>query len=168
LSLPLAGAVLALSFVGSIAASPLAGRLIERVPAERVALLGAVLGGAGLFLIGSWNAGPTLLAIIAALVLQGFGAGLFQVSYIDVVMATLPPRHRGVAGSVAMLTRTLGIVTGATLLTLVFHGIETSALAGGRNAADAFLDAFATTFRLAGVCSALTGVATALAAKIRG
>ncbi len=35
LSLPLAGAVLAVSFAGSIAASPLAGRMIERLPAER-------------------------------------------------------------------------------------------------------------------------------------
>ena len=62
--------------------------------------------------------------------MQGFGVGLFQVAYMDVVMATIPRRQRGVAGSVAMLTRTLGIVSGATLLTLVFHGIETSALGG--------------------------------------
>jgi EmrB/QacA subfamily drug resistance transporter len=167
LSLPMAGAVLALSFVGSIIASPLAGRLIEHFPAERVALIGAVVGGAGLFLIGSWHAGPTLFAIIAALMVQGFGAGLFQVAYIDVVMATLPPRHRGVAGSVAMLTRTLGIVTGATLLTLVFHSIETSWLGAGRNASDAFLDAFGVTFRLAGLGSALTGIVAALAARTR-
>ena len=167
LSLPLAGAVLAVSFAGSIAASPLAGRMIERLPAERVALLGAVLGGAGLFLIGNWNAAPILSVILAGLALQGFGVGLFQVAYMDVVIATIPRQHRGVAGSVAMLTRTLGIVSGATLLTLVFHGIETSALAGGRSAADAFLDAFRTTFRLAGLCSALTGVAMAVAARAR-
>ena len=167
LSLPLAGAVLAVSFAGSIAASPLAGRMIERLPAERVALLGAVLGGAGLFLIGNWNATPILSVILAGLALQGFGVGLFQVAYMDVVIATIPRQHRGVAGSVAMLTRTLGIVSGATLLTLVFHGIETSALAGGRSAADAFLDAFRTTFRLAGLCSALTGFAMALAARAR-
>jgi hypothetical protein len=66
-----------------------------------------------------------------------------------------------------MLTRTLGIVSGATLLTLIFHGVETSALADGHNAADAFLDAFGATFRLAGLCSALTGVAMALAARAR-
>ena len=167
LSLPVAGAVLALSFVGSIIASPLAGRLIEHFPAERIALIGAVLGGAGLFLIGSWHAGPTLFAIIAALMVQGFGAGLFQVAYIDVVMATLPPRHRGVAGSVAMLTRTLGIVTGATLLTLVFHSIETSWLGAGRSASDAFLYAFGVTLRLAGLGSALTGIVAALAARTR-
>jgi ABC-type Fe3+ transport system permease subunit len=74
------------------------------------------------------------------------------------VMGTLPPQHRGVAGSLAMLTRTLGVVTGATLITLVFHGFEASALANGSEAADGFLSAFRTTFRLAGAVSAITGV----------
>ena len=169
LSLPTAGIMLAASFVAAMAAAPLAGRIIEHIRAKHVAVLGALLGGTGLFLVGSWDPGtPRQIPIIAStLMLQGFGVGLFQVAYMDVVMATIPRQQRGVAGSLAMLTRTLGIVSGATLLTLVFHGIETSALAGGRGAEDAFLDAFRTTFRLAGLCSALTGVAMALAARAR-
>ena len=157
LSLPLAGAVLATSFAGSIAASPLAGRMIERFPADRVAALGAVLCGAGLFLIGDWARGAPAVALVIPLVLQGFGVGLFQVAYIDLVMGTLPRQHRGVAGSLAMLTRTLGVVTGATLLTLVFHDLEASSLANGGAPADAFLSAFRTTFRLAGIAAAATG-----------
>ena len=62
---------------------------------------------------------------------HGLGLGLFQVAYMDVVMATLAPQHRGVAGSLTMLTRTLGVVTGTALLTLIFHALEASALAGG-------------------------------------
>ncbi len=122
LPLPLAGAVLAASFGGSIAASPLAGKMIERFPAHPILALGAVLSGAGLFLIGGWDIDVSPAVVVAPLVLQGFGAGLFQVAYMDLVMGTLPPGQRGVAGSLAMLTRTLGIVTGASLLTLVFHG----------------------------------------------
>ncbi len=167
LPLPVAGAVLAASFAGTMAASPLAGRLIERIPANRVALLGAVLGGAGLIAIGSWDGGVGQTPVIlSALVLQGFGVGLFQVAYMDVVLGTIPERHRGVAGSVAMLTRTLGIVGGATLLTLGFHGIEAAASTGGQNADHSFLIAFHATFRVAGVVSALTGIA-ALAAGSR-
>jgi MFS family permease len=158
LSLPLAGAVLAASFAGSIAASPLAGRMIERLPAAGVAALGAVLNGAGLFLIGGWDVGTSPVVIVVPLVLQGFGAGLFQVAYMDLVMGTLPPQHRGVAGSLAMLTRTLGVVTGATLLTLVLHGLEGLLLANGGATTDGFLSAFRTTFRLAGIASAVTGV----------
>jgi EmrB/QacA subfamily drug resistance transporter len=168
LSLPLAGAVLATSSIGSIIASPLAGRMIERFPAARVAALGAVLNGTGLFLIGGWNVGAPSVVMVAPLALQGFGVGLFQVAYMDLVMGTLPPQHRGVAGSLAMLTRTLGVVTGATLLTLVFHGLEGASLANGTTAAGGFLPAFCATFRLAGIVSAVTGVVSVWLARQRG
>jgi EmrB/QacA subfamily drug resistance transporter len=167
LPLPLAGAVLAASSIGSIAASPLAGRMIERFPAAHVAALGAMLSGAGLTLIGSWGFATAPIVVVAPLVLQGFGVGLFQVAYMDLVMGTLPPRHRGVAGSLAMLTRTLGVVTGATLITLVFHGLEASAVANGSEAPDGFLSAFRATFRLAGVVSAVTGVVVVYLARLR-
>jgi len=166
-SLPVAGAVLAASFAGSIAASPLAGRMIERLPATAVAALGAVLSGAGLFLIGGWDVDTPPVVIVMPLVFQGFGVGLFQVAYMDLVMGTLPPQHRGVAGSLAMLTRTLGIVTGATLLTLVFHGLEGLLAANGGSAADGFLSAFRATFRLAGIASAVTGVGAVYLARRR-
>ena len=92
---------------------------------------------------------------------HGLGLGLFQVAYMDVVMATLAPQHRGVAGSLAMLTRTLGVVTGAALLTLIFHDLEAAALAHGAAPADGFMHAFHGTFRLAGVVSALAAVMVA-------
>jgi MFS family permease len=168
LSVPVAGAVLAASFVGSIVASPLAGLIIERASAGRVAALGAFLGGAGLVLIGSWNpeassqlASSQLIALVGALVLQGFGVGLFQVAYMDIVMRTLPRRRRGVAGSIAMLSRSLGIVTGATVLTLVFHALE------DLWPKDAFLSAFSATFWLAGMISGLAGLLVLLARNVR-
>src|SRR5262249_44633437 len=116
LPLPLAGAVLAASSVGSIVASPVAGSLIGRLPAAWVAAFGTAVSGFGLYLIGGWGAGASSVAMVTTLVLHGFGVGLFQVAYMDVVMATLPPQHHGVAGSLMMLTRTLGVVTGAALL----------------------------------------------------
>jgi MFS family permease len=167
LPLPLAGAVLAASFGGSIAASPVAGSLIARFPAGSIAAFGASLSGVGLYLVGSWDAGASWVVMVAPLVLQGFGVGLFQVAYIDLVMATLPPRHRGVAGSLAMLTRTLGVVTGASLLTLIFHALEAAALASGVAAADGFMTAFRGTFRFAGVVAALAAVVTASLARHR-
>jgi MFS family permease len=154
LSLPTAGAVLATSFVGSIIASPLAGKMIERFPAHRILALGAILSGAGLYLIGTWDVAASPAVILTPLVLQGFGTGLFQVAYIDLVMGGLPPGQRGVAGSLAMLTRTLGIVTGASLLTLAFHALGAASAASGED----FLSAFHATFRLAGALSALTGI----------
>ena len=156
LSVPVAGAALAASFVGSIIASPLAGSLIGRVSAGGVATLGGLLGGIGLVLIGSWNPNVSwpMVAILPALMLQGFGVGLFQVAYMDVVMRTLPHRHRGVAGSIAMLSRSLGVVIGATLLTLAFHAIE------GFSPDEGFLSALRATFWLAGIVSGLACLLT--------
>ena len=128
-----------------------------------------VLGGSGLLLIGSWSPRATWQTplILTALVLQGFGVGIFQVAYMDMVMRTLPRQHRGVAGSVAMLSRSLGVVTGATLLTLVFHTIEAFATATGQMAAEGFLSGFRATFWLAGVVCALAGLLAARVANIR-
>jgi EmrB/QacA subfamily drug resistance transporter len=160
LSLPTAGALLAASFVGTMAASSFAGRIVGRFAANRVAFLGAGLGAAGLALIGGWNPGMPwhMPTVLATLVLQGFGVGLFQVAYMDVVLGTVPRQQRGVAGGLAMLTRTLGIVGGATLLTLLFHAVENSRVANGAGMAEGFLAAYRATFRFAGVVSLLAGM----------
>jgi MFS family permease len=170
LSVITAGGVLGTSFVGSLVASPLAGWAIERVPAGRVAALGAALCAAGLVLIGGWQPGSNgqAITILGTLVLQGFGVGLFQVAYVDIVMRTLPRRHRGVAGSIAMLSRSVGVVSGATLLTLVFHTIETMQLAGGDMPAASFLTGFKATFWSAGVVAGLAGLLVLFATKRSG
>jgi EmrB/QacA subfamily drug resistance transporter len=169
LSVPMAGGILAVSFAASIVASPLAGWVIERVSAARIAVIGALLGATGLVLMGGWAPGAAehTIAILGALAVQGFGVGLFQVAYMDIVMHTLPPHQRGVAGSIAMLSRSLGTVTGATLLTLVFHAAEAISVAGGHAPPDAFLTGFRATFWLAGAVCAGAGVLVLLAVRRR-
>jgi len=166
----IAGGVLGASFVGSLVASPLAGWAIERVPTGRVAVLGAALCAAGLVLIGGWQPGAAgqAITILSTLVLQGFGVGLFQVAYMDIVMRTLPRHHRGVAGSIAMLSRSVGVVTGATLLTLVFHTVEATRLAGGDVPAASFLAGFRATFWSAGVVAGLAGLLVLFATRRSG
>jgi MFS family permease len=164
LPLPEAGAVLAAAFLGMTAASPAAGRLVERFGTARVAGAGAALGALGLFFIGLWSptvTNHTTLAVLPLFV-QGFGLGLFQVAYMEIVMGTLPIRQRGVAGSLTMLTRTLGIVLGASTLTLVFHCLEAAASASGAAAGTAFLAAFRAAFRLAAGGSAAVAIIAVL------
>jgi EmrB/QacA subfamily drug resistance transporter len=170
LSAIIAGGVLGASFVGSLIASPLAGWAVERVPAGQVAALGASLCAAGLVLIGSWEPGAArqAITILGTLMLQGFGVGLFQVANMDIVMRTLPRHHRGVAGSIAMLSRSVGVVTGATLLTLVFHTIEATRLADGDMPAASFLAGFRATFWSAGVVAGLAGLLVLFATKRSG
>jgi MFS family permease len=167
LPLPLAGAVLATGFVAMAAASPLAGAVVARFAPERVAPLGALSTGAGLFLVGSWQPDTALPVMVLALCLHGVGLGFFQVAYMEIVIATSPLADRGVAGSLSMLTRTIGVVTGAAVLTLGFQAIASVARDGGAGEAQAFLTAFHTMFRLAGIVAAATGALVAWSARKR-
>jgi len=131
LSVLATGLVLALSFAGGLAGAPLAARLVPRLGRRRTAF-------AGIFLVGFWllplglTDGSTPVAVVALLLLaEGVGQGLLAVAYIDLVTDTLPVRDRGVAGSLSQLTRTLGIVSGATVLTALHaHASADGFLAG--------------------------------------
>jgi EmrB/QacA subfamily drug resistance transporter len=156
------GLMLAASPAGTVLAAPLAARLASRVPPRLLAVIGAAAMATGQILIGSAGSEPNIPALAGAMFLQGFGVGLFQVAYFDVATSAIPRADRGVAGSLVMMTRTIGTVTGATMLMLAFQTLRGNALAGGSDEAGAFLDGFAGTFRLAAVLPAalvLLGVA---------
>ena len=157
LSLPQAGLVLASGFIAMALASPLAGRIVARFGAGRIAPVGALAIGAGLFSVGNWQPDTAPSLMVLSLAVQGCGLACFQVAYMELVMAATPPAHRGVAGSLGMLTRTIGTVTGASLLTLGFQTIQSIALAGGEAAPEAFLSAYHAMFRVVGIVAVLTG-----------
>lgn len=138
------GLLLACSPTGTAIAAPLAARLATRIAPRLLAVTGASAMAVGQMLIGAVGATPNVPALAAAMALQGFGIGLFQVAYFDIVTGSIPRADRGVAGSLVMVTRTLGVVTGATVLMLLFQ-----TWAGSAPDADAFLTGFDATFRLA-------------------
>jgi MFS family permease len=150
-SLAESGAILAAGAAGAVLASPIGGRLIERqISAERLAIAGAAAIGAGLLLLSAWTEETPTILRVAGLVVQGVGLGLFQLAYADIVTAALPLRDRGVAGSLALLTRTLGTVTAASVILMLF---ETMHIKHG------FFDAFRLTFLLAALLAfAMAGV----------
>ena len=149
------GLVLAASPLGMILAAPIAGRLAGRIGPRRLTVAGAVCAAVGLagiaLLAGQVEVGVLALAMFA----QGFGMGLFQVAYFDIVTGTIPRQDRGVAGSLGMLTRTGGVVLGASGLMLAFQTLrDVAAVQGGSDAA-AFLFGFRGAFALAAGLTAL-------------
>ena len=124
-SLAESGAILAAGAAGAVLASPVGGRLIERqISAERLAIAGAAAIGAGLLLLSAWTEQTPTILRVAGLVVQGVGLGLFQLAYADIVTAALPLADRGVAGSLALLTRTLGTVTAASVVLMLFEALH--------------------------------------------
>jgi MFS family permease len=140
------GLILATAPLGMACAGPLAGWALAHVPGNRLALLAVFLIVTGLSMIASWDQQTGIVFITFGLLLQGMGMGVFQVAYSHIVTGVLPRSERGIAGSLAMVTRSGGVVTGATVLSWMFA----NALAAGGE----FVDAFQTTFRHAALLCA--------------
>ncbi|MFP6746726.1 MAG: MFS transporter [Alphaproteobacteria bacterium] len=160
-SLALSGLILATSALGQAVAAPLGGWLLSWRPwASPLALLGAVLVAIATFAIGAWDQGVGIWTMVLPMVVQGLGLGLFQVCILVVVTQRLDVRDRGVAGSLAQVSRTIGVVLGATCLSLIFAHLRQETTAGGLDEMAAFLAAFRQTFFVAGtgllLCLGLT------------
>jgi MFS family permease len=137
------GAILAAGAAGAVLASPIGGRLIERlVSAERMAIAGATVIGAGLLLLSAWTEQTATALQVAGLIVQGIGLGLFQLAYTEIVTSALPLGDRGVAGSLTLLTRMFGTVTAASLILMLFEILQVK---------HGFFEAFHLTFLLAAV-----------------
>jgi Na+/melibiose symporter-like transporter len=134
---------------GTLVGAALAERLGRRLGLQRAGFCGIALCVCGLTLVGTWSAATAPGATAGSLAVLGFGVGVFQVAYADCVMATLPRRDHGVAGSLTMLTRMLGVAAAATLLTALLREAESTAIAAGAPAPDAFLEGFRYAFRCA-------------------
>ena len=125
------GVLLALSPGGLVVAAPLAARLAGGLGRGRLARIGAgvLAGGQVLVLVAiATRVPPALLG--GAMALVGLGLGLFQLAYFDLVTGSMPLADRGVAGSLVMMTRTLGLVIGASVLMLVFRRLGGGGTAG--------------------------------------
>lgn len=162
--LPMAtgGLVLAVSPVGMIIAGHLGPRLCTRFGAKLMGLAGALLVALGTGLVGLWGSDSAMAELAAASLVHGLGLGLYQVAQLDVSTASLPRESRGVAGSLVMLTRTLGVVAAASLLTAIFVAFETG---NASASAPDFLSAFQMTFRIAALGLAVFLAATLLYPK---
>ena len=135
------GIILAMAAAGAMLAAPIGGRIIgQHLSTERLAIAGAAAIGCGLLLLGAWTEQTPMSLRIVGLAVQGVGLGLFQLAYSDIVIAALPLRDRGVAGSLVLLTRTLGTVAAASVVLVTFEML---------NIQYGFLAGFQKTFQLA-------------------
>ena len=141
------GLLLAAASLGAIVAGPGGATLTRWIASSRLAAIGVAMVGAGLALIAFWDRGTATAALLAALLLQGLGLGVFQLAYLDIVTATIAREARGVAGSLAMVTRTLGTVSAATIVMLLFRHLA---------ATGDFLAAFGASFTFAAVLAFAT------------
>ena len=151
LSPSVGGAVFVLTPLATALAAPLGGVLTDRIGPRWPLRVGLALEAAGLLAIGGVTETTSLALVGAALALVGFGAGLFQVPNLALMMAAFPPAQQGAAGGLAFLGRTLGSAVGVQVTALLFDA---------RLPRDGFLAAFHGAFLAAGlVCALAAGLA---------
>jgi MFS transporter, DHA2 family, multidrug resistance protein len=121
-----------LFFVGAMAPiSFAAGALTDRVGTLRVALLGSVIGVAGLASMITLDAGADLFDMAWRMVVLGLGAALFNTAINTAMLQSAPSGSEGVAGGVAMTTRTIAMTIGPAVSALAWT-VAGGGLAGFR------------------------------------
>lgn len=136
------GAVLAVWASGTLIGSALAARIALRIGTNRAALIAGWLCATGLTMSALWSIEVVLPLLFGAVFIQGAGLGLFQVSYSDWVVRTLPVQARGVAGGLTVFTRTIGVVSAALLWLWSLEQVRLEALTEGLGTDAAFLRGF--------------------------
>lgn len=116
------GLMLAIGPSGGVLAGLLGGRFAGQWSARRLMGAGLGLSALGLMVIGAMISLIALPPMALGLLMTGLGIGLFQIGYMDQTTATLPPAERGVAGSLVNVTRVVGAVIGAALITWMHEG----------------------------------------------
>ncbi len=116
------GLVLAVSPLGAVAVGILGARFGERWSARALILLGLLTAATGLFFVGVLIPLKSMSLLAIALFCCGVGIGLFQIGFMDLTIATLPPNERGVAGSLLNVTRVVGAVIGGAGITWMLEG----------------------------------------------
>ena len=151
LSPSVGGVVFVLTPLATALAAPLGGVLTDRIGPRWPLRIGLALEAAGLLAIGAVSETTSIALVGAAMALVGFGAGLFQVPNLALMMAAFPPAQQGAAGGLAFLGRTLGSAVGVQVTALLFDA---------RLPRDGFLAAFHAAFLAAGlVCVLAAGLA---------
>jgi EmrB/QacA subfamily drug resistance transporter len=100
--------------------SPLAGRLSDRIEPRILASGGMGISAAGLFLLAALGESTPLGFIVAALIVLGFGFGLFSSPNTNAVMSSVEKRCYGVASAMLGTMRLTGQMLSMGTAMLIF------------------------------------------------
>jgi EmrB/QacA subfamily drug resistance transporter len=151
------GSLMLVAAMTTTLAAPVAGRLSDHFGTARLSSAGLALEGLGLWMMSRLNGQAEYLSVAVALSVVGLGLGVFEAPNLNFVMSAAPPTQQGVAGAIANMMRTLGIVFGATGASVLFEErqkfyAEVTGSQGTKNFAS-FVPAFQDVFLYAaGLC----------------
>jgi len=105
--------------VVALTAAP-AGRIADRIGAQRITTVGLIAMAAGSAMLSMLPAALGIPGYIAPIVVVTAGYALFQTANNTAVMTDISPDQRGVISGMLNLSRNLGLITGASVMGAVF------------------------------------------------
>jgi EmrB/QacA subfamily drug resistance transporter len=115
-----AGLILIFQPVVQFLFSPAAGRWSDRIEPRILASAGMMLTSLGLFLLVFLSPATPLWAIVAILILLGFGYALFSSPNMNAIMGSVERRSYGVASGMLATMRLIGQMLSMGIATLLF------------------------------------------------
>ena len=100
--------------------APNAGKLSDRIHPQKLAALGIGIAAVALAILTFLTGETPLYIVILAMVLQGFGMGLFSSPNMNAIMSSVPPKDAPTASASQATMRTIGQTMSLGLLTLIF------------------------------------------------
>lgn len=123
----LAGAVLSVGpLVAAVTGVP-AGRIADRFGARRMTAVGLLAMAAGSLVLSVTPSALGVLGYVVPLAVVTAGYAVFQTANNTSVMADVLPDRRGVVSGMLNLSRSLGLVTGASVMGAVFASASATA-----------------------------------------
>ena len=116
----LVGLVVSVGPLAAALAGVPAGRLADRLGAQRMTVIGLAGMAAGAFTLSRMPAAFGLPGYIAPITAITVGYALFQTANNTAVMTDIRPDQRGVVSGMLNLSRNLGLITGASVMGAVF------------------------------------------------
>ena len=106
-------------FVAALAGMP-AGRVVDRLGAQFMTIIGLVAIAAGCIILALLPTSFGIAGYIAPIIVITAGYALFQVANHTAIMTGIRPEQRGVVAGMLSLSRNLGLITGASVMGAVF------------------------------------------------
>jgi EmrB/QacA subfamily drug resistance transporter len=97
-----------------------AGRVVDRVGAQRMTIIGLIGMATGSSILAMLPAALGILGYVSPIIVIAAGYALFQTANNTAVMTDVRPDQRGVISGILNLARNLGLITGASMMGAVF------------------------------------------------
>lgn len=148
-----AGLIMVTVAIGMVTVGPLSGRLSDRFGWRLFNVAGAAVSVAGLFMLAHITESTPLVIIIAGIVLQSCGMGLFSAPNSSSILSAVDRTRYGVISGFVQLLRTGSTVTGVAIATVIITatmsdlGFETNLKVLAEGASPAIGQAFSSGLR---------------------